>query len=90
MQATADRAPIFTRLLALGSIAYGLLLIGVFGLSAFWVAQDAMSIGAATAAVFVVVRMEIHVFNVLFFASEFQSASTSLGRAVSLAHRAAV
>ena len=88
VQATADRAPIFTRLLALGSIAYGLLLIGVFGLSAFWVAQDAMSIGAATAAVFVVVRMEIHVFNVLFFASEIQSASTSLGRAVSLAQMA--
>lgn len=88
VQATADRAPIFTRLLALGSIAYGLLLIGVFSLSAYWVNQDVLSIGAASAAVFVVVRMEVHVFNVLFFASEIQSASTSLGRAVSLAQLA--
>lgn len=85
VQATADRVPIFTRILLLGSIAYGLLLIGTFSLGAYLVATGHLSAGAATAAVFVVVRMEVHVFNVLMFASEIQSAVTSLGRAVSLA-----
>nr|WP_231295042.1 ABC transporter ATP-binding protein [Corynebacterium efficiens] len=85
VQATADRVPIFTRILLLGSIAYGLLLVGSFSLGAYLVAEDVLAAGAATAAVFVVVRMEVHVFNVLMFASEIQSAVTSLGRAVSLA-----
>lgn len=85
VQATADRAPIFTRILLLGSIAYGLLLIGAFSIGAYLVAVDVLTVGAATAAVFVIVRMEVHVFNVLMFASEIQSAVTSLGRAVSLA-----
>lgn len=85
VQATADRVPIFTRIFLLGSIAYGLLLVGAFSLGAYLVAEDILSAGAATAAVFVVVRMEVHVFNVLMFASEIQSAVTSLGRAVSLA-----
>ncbi|ALC05879.1 hypothetical protein CDES_07330 [Corynebacterium deserti GIMN1.010] len=88
VQATADRAPIFTRLLALGSVAYGFLLIGVIAVSAYLVAHGQLSVGAGTAAVFVIVRMEVHVFNVLFFASEIQSASTSLGRAVALAQMA--
>lgn len=88
VQAVADRAPIFTRILALGSVAFGILLIGVFALAAYLVGAGTLSPGAATAAVFVVVRMEIHVFNVLFFASEIQSAQTSLGRAVSLAELA--
>lgn len=85
VQATADRAPIFTRILLLGSIAYGLLLIGAFSIGAYLVAGEVLTVGAATAAVFVIVRMEVHVFNVLMFASEIQSAVTSLGRAVSLA-----
>lgn len=85
VQATADRAPIFTRILLLGSIAYGLLLLGAFGIGAYLVDAEILSVGAATAAVFVIVRMEVHVFNVLMFASEIQSAVTSLGRAVSLA-----
>lgn len=85
VQATADRVPIFTRILALGSIAYALLLIGVFAIGALLTAQGTLSVGAATAAVFLIVRMEVHVFNLLFFASEIQSAVTSLGRAVSLA-----
>lgn len=85
VQATADRVPIFTRILLLGSIAYGMLLIGTFAIGAYLVAVDTLTVGAATAAVFVIVRMEVHVFNAMMFASEVQSAVTSLGRATSLA-----
>nr|WP_080794905.1 ABC transporter ATP-binding protein [Corynebacterium pacaense] len=85
VQARADRTPIFTVVLGIGSLAYGFLLIGVFIMAAFLSANGTLSIGAATAAVVLIVRMEVHVFNILFFSSEIQSAVTSLGRAVSLA-----
>ena len=41
--------------------------------------------GQATAAVLLVMRLEVHVFNILFFAGEIQHSVTSLGRAVALA-----
>lgn len=85
VQARADRTPIFTRILGLGFWAYGLLLGGAFIWGAWLVGQGQLSIGGATAAIVLIVRMEIHVFNVMFFASEIQTAVTSLGRAVSLA-----
>lgn len=85
VQARADRTPIFTRILGLGFWAYGLLLGGTFFWGAWLVNREQLSTGAATAAVVLIVRMEIHVFNIMFFASEIQTAVTSLGRAVSLA-----
>ncbi|MGP6173173.1 ABC transporter ATP-binding protein [Corynebacterium sp. A21] len=85
VQARADRTPIFTRILGLGFLAYGLLLLSSFALGTWLVHAGTLSPGAATAAVILIVRMEIHVFNVMFFASEIQTAVTGLGRAVSLA-----
>lgn len=86
VQTRADRTPIFTRILGLGFFAYGLLLLSSFALGAWLVRAGELSPGAATAAVVLIVRMEIHVFNVMFFASEIQTAVTGLGRAVSLAN----
>ncbi|WP_197088498.1 ABC transporter ATP-binding protein [Corynebacterium occultum] len=85
VQARADRAPIFTRILGLGFFAYGLLLLLTFLLGTWLVQQELLSPGAATAAVVLIVRMEVHLFNVMLFAGEIQTAITGLGRAVSLA-----
>lgn len=85
VEARADRTPIFTRIFGLGFFAYGLLLLGAFVLGAWLVQRGYLTAGGATAAVVLIVRMEVHVFNVMFFASEIQTAVTSLGRAVSLA-----
>lgn len=84
VQAQADRAPLFVRLLGYGNIAYVTLLAGTLGIALWLVSTEQISLGAATAAVVLVVRLEGHVFNVLFFAGEIQEASTSLGRAVAL------
>nr|WP_286979795.1 ABC transporter ATP-binding protein [Corynebacterium sp. UBA5992] len=84
VQSWADRIPLFTRILAQGSIAYGFLLIGIILMSVPMVSFDWISQGEAAAAVLLVTRLEIHVFNLLFFAGEIQHAGTSLGRAVAL------
>ncbi|WIM69755.1 ABC transporter ATP-binding protein [Corynebacterium suedekumii] len=85
VQARADRAPLFVHLLGYGNIAYLTLLAGTLGLATWLVGRDLITIGAATAAMVLVVRLEGHVFNLLFFAGDIQEAGTSLGRAVALA-----
>ena len=85
IQALADRIPLFSRLLLYGTICYTLLMVGCFVLSAWLIDAQQISVGSAVAAVILVSRLEVHVFNVLFFSGEIQNAMTSLGRAVSLA-----
>ncbi|MCK7660481.1 ABC transporter ATP-binding protein/permease [Corynebacterium sp. CCM 8835] len=85
VQREADRIPLFLRLIGTGYLAYGVLLAGAIALSTHLVAQGALTTGAASAAVVLVVRLEMHVFNVLIFTGEIQNALTALGRAVSLA-----
>lgn len=85
VQAMADRVPLVNRIIGQGSIAYGILLVGSMVMSAGMVDWGWITKGQAAAAVLLVVRLEGHVFNVLFFAGEIQYAVTSLGRAVSLA-----
>lgn len=85
VQARGDKLPYFNRIGAQGSLAFGILLVGALVMSvpmlnAGWVTQ-----GEAAAVVLLMMRLEMHVFNVLFFAGEIQQALTSLGRAVSLA-----
>lgn len=85
VQAWGDRIPLIIRILAQGSIAYGLLLIGAIAMSVPMVSWDWITQGEAAAAVLLITRLEIHVFNLLFFAGEIQHAATCLGRAVALA-----
>ncbi|GAA1473840.1 ABC transporter ATP-binding protein [Corynebacterium felinum] len=85
MQASADRVPYLVRLLYCGQFAYGAWLIGTIILALWLVHQGSVSEGQAASAIFLVVRAEIHIFNVVFFSGEIQAAATMLGRAVSLA-----
>ena len=85
VQREADRIPLFLRLIGTGYLAYGLLLASAIAMSTLLVAQGVLTTGEASAAVVLVVRLEMHVFNVLVFTGEIQNALTALGRAVSLA-----
>ncbi|MCX7543472.1 ABC transporter ATP-binding protein [Corynebacterium sp. P5848] len=85
VQREADRIPLFLRLIGTGYLAYGLLLASAIAMSTHLVTQDMLTTGEASAAVVLVVRLEMHVFNVLVFTGEIQNALTALGRAVSLA-----
>lgn len=85
VQAVADRTPLFVWLEALGTLVYGGLLVLTVGLSALLVSMGEITPGAATAATVLIVRTEVHVFNMLFFAGEIQEGIVGLGRAVSLA-----
>ena len=88
VQARADRAPLFVHLLGYGNIAYVTLLATTLGLGTWLVTRGDITVGAATAAMVLVVRLEGHVFNLLFLAGDIQEAGTSLGRAVALARLA--
>ncbi|MEZ2121308.1 MULTISPECIES: ABC transporter ATP-binding protein [unclassified Corynebacterium] len=85
VQREADRIPLFLRLIGTGYLAYGVLLAGSIMVSTLLVSQGVLTTGEASAAVVLVVRLEMHVFNVLIFSGEVQNALTALGRAVSLA-----
>ncbi|MDO5098185.1 MAG: ABC transporter ATP-binding protein [Corynebacterium sp.] len=85
LQAEADRLPHITRLLFLAQTAFGLWLLGTLGLGIWLVSSGEISPGAASAAVFLVVRAEVQVFNAMFFAGDIQEGLTRLGRAVALA-----
>ena len=85
VQAWGDRIPVLNRLLGQGTIAYGLLLLGALAMSVPMISADLITPGQAAAAVMLISRLEIHVFNMLFFAGEIQESLTALGRAVSLA-----
>lgn len=85
VQAWGDRMPLFNRIMGQGSIAFGFLLLGALVMSMPMVAADWLTVGQAAAAVLLVMRLEMHVFTLLFSAGDIQHALTALGRAVSLA-----
>lgn len=85
LQATAAREPLVNRLTKHGSLGYGMLVIFTFLASAWLSHAGIVSIGQAATAMLLISRMEMHVFNIMFFAGEIQSALTCLGRAVALA-----
>ncbi|APT92647.1 ABC transporter ATP-binding protein [Corynebacterium phocae] len=85
VQAWGDRTPLFTRILGQGYLAFSLLLLGSFSMGVPMVHYGLVTPGEAAAAVLLMMRLEIHVFNVLSFSGEIQHAATALGRAVALA-----
>lgn len=84
VQAWGDKVPIFTRIIGQGQLVYGVLIIGSLVLSVPMIQAGWVTPGQASAAVLLVTRLEIHVFNLLMFGGEIQHALTSLGRAVAL------
>jgi ATP-binding cassette subfamily C protein len=84
VQSWGDRIPLFNRIMGQGSIAFGFLLLGSLVISMPMVAADWLSVGEAAAAVLLVMRLEMHVFTLLFSAGDIQHALTALGRAVAL------
>ncbi len=85
VQAWGDKVPLINRIIGQGSISFAVLLLGTLSMSVPMVAWDWVTQGQAAAAVLLIMRLEVHVFNILFFAGEIQHAVTSLGRAVALA-----
>lgn len=85
VQAEVDRLPVNIRLLRDGQIAYGMLI--VVGIAAAWLLNHlgVITLGEASAATILLSRIEMALFNLIFFGGEIQQASTSLGRAVALA-----
>lgn len=84
VQAWADKTPVIARIVGQGQLVYGVLLIGALALSVPMIQAGWITPGQASAAVLLVVRLEIHVFNLLMFGGDIQHALTSLGRAVAL------
>lgn len=84
VQAWGDRLPLFNRIMGQGSIAFGFLLLGSLVMSMPMVSADWLSVGEAATAVLLVMRLEMHVFTLLFSAGDIQHALTALGRAVAL------
>ncbi|WP_245797213.1 ABC transporter ATP-binding protein [Corynebacterium aquilae] len=78
-------APIFARLIGYAYVIYGGYLMSVIALAGFLTYRGIMTPGQATAAVMVVMRMEMPIFNAVLMLGRVQEAFTSLGRAVSLA-----
>ncbi|MDO5032165.1 ABC transporter ATP-binding protein [Corynebacterium sp.] len=85
VQAWGDKIPVINRIIGQGSLAFGTLLLGTLAMSVPMVSWGWVTQGQAAAAVLLIMRLEVHVFNVLFFAGEIQHAATALGRAVALA-----
>ncbi|VEH79638.1 ABC transporter TetB [Corynebacterium kutscheri] len=85
IQAHADRLPILLRLLGIAQFTYGLWMLSTIVLGIVLVASEQLSVGGASAAIFLVFRAEVQVFHALFFAGDIQNTATSIGRAVALA-----
>lgn len=85
VQAWGNKVPLINRIVGQGALAFGVLLLGSVAMSVPMVMAGWLTQGQATAAVLLVMRLEVHVFNILFFAGEIQHSVTSLGRAVALA-----
>lgn len=84
VQARADEVPLLNRLIGQGTVAFGLLLLGTLLMSVPMVTYDLVSIGQAAGAVLLAMRLEVHVFNLLFFAGEIQHGLTAIGRVCAL------
>lgn len=85
VQAWGNKVPLINRIVGQGALAFAVLLLGTVAMSVPMVMAGWLTQGQATAAVLLVMRLEVHVFNILFFAGEIQHSVTSLGRAVALA-----
>lgn len=85
VEADMDRAPWFIRLMGIGQVVFAAWVLLTLGLGVWLASGGANTPGQVSAAVFLVIRAEVMVFNALFFIGEMQSAATSIGRAVALA-----
>lgn len=85
VQAWGNKVPLINRIVGQGALAFAVLLLGSVAMSVPMAMAGWLTQGQATAAVLLVMRLEVHVFNILFFAGEIQHSVTSLGRAVALA-----
>ena len=85
VEAEMDRVPWFIRLTGIGQVAFAAWVLLTLGVGAWLASAGAVTPGQASAAVFMVIRAEVMVFNALFFVGELQGAATAVGRAVSLA-----
>lgn len=85
VEADMDRAPWFIRLMGIGQVVFAAWVLLTLGFGVWLASGGAITPGQASAAVFLVIRAEVMVFNALFFIGEMQSAATSIGRAVALA-----
>lgn len=85
LQTTASRIPYLNRLVYLAQLIYGVWIITALFLGAWLINHGDLGVGAASAAVMLVVRAEIQILNMLFFAGNLQESFTNLGRAVALA-----
>lgn len=85
VEAEMDRVPWFIRLMGIGQVAFAAWVVLTLGVGAWLASAGAVTPGQASAAVFMVIRAEVMVFNALFFVGELQGAATAVGRAVSLA-----
>lgn len=81
----ADRTPLYIKIFRDGTFAYLGLVLCSLSLVVVLAQHETISTGAAASAMILVLRMEVPIFNVLYFAGEIQSALTSAGRAVALA-----
>lgn len=84
VQATGRRIPVLQRVFLQGHIAYGLVLLITLLISSWLVSNGQLGVGAAAAAMVLIVRLEIPIFSVMSFAGDIQQAVTALGRAVAL------
>nr|WP_255414033.1 ABC transporter ATP-binding protein [Corynebacterium sp. 13CS0277] len=78
-------APVLARLIGHAYVLYGGYLISVVCLAAWLAYTDQVSLGQATAAIVIVMRLEMPIFNAVLMLGQIQEAFTQLGRAVSLA-----
>ena len=85
VEAEMDRVPWFIRLTGIGQVAFAAWVLLTLGVGAWLASAGVVTPGQASAAVFMVIRAEVMVFNALFFVGELQGAATAVGRAVSLA-----
>ena len=85
VESEMDRVPWFIRLMGIGQVAFAAWVLLTLGVGAWLASAGAVTPGQASAAVFMVIRAEVMVFNALFFVGELQGAATAVGRAVSLA-----
>ncbi|MFC5938908.1 ABC transporter ATP-binding protein [Corynebacterium choanae] len=76
---------LLNKLLIVASILFFLLEIAGIILGVWGTHTGAMTVGQATAAVLLISRLEIHIFNLMMFAGSIQQAGTAFGRAVALA-----
>ena len=85
VEAEMDRVPWDIRLTGIGQVAFAAWVLLTLGVGAWLASAGVVTPGQASAAVFMVIRADVTVFNALFFVGELQSAATAVGRAVSLA-----